>query len=87
MENDIFEFNFRIGFYDQYVAQIIRTGNFITLLSNNINLTHDSFWNVNYFEDLARYVFWNFNKSFLFKITEKIESLKLPVYSTFSFYY
>ena len=72
------KFNWRIGFYDQYVAQIIRTGNCITLLSTKINLTEDSFWNTNYFEDLTKYVFWTFNKSFLFKITEKIESLKLP---------
>src|ERR1043165_8556343 len=73
------KFNWRIAFYDQYVGQIIRTGNCITLLSTKINLTEDSFWNINYFEDLTRYVFWTFNNSFLFKITEKIESLKLPV--------
>ena len=73
------KFNWRIGFYDQYVAQINRTGNCITLLSSHIILTEDSFWNSNYFEDLTRYVFWTFNKSFLFKITEKIESLKLPI--------
>ena len=73
------KFNWKIGFYDQYVAQIIRTGNCITLLSNRILLSEDSFWNINYFEDLTKYVFWTFNKSFLLKITEKIESLKLPV--------
>src|SRR5256885_2123918 len=73
------KFNFRIGFYDQYVAQIIRAGNCITLLSSNISLTEDSFWNTNYFEDLTKYVFWTYNKSFLIKLTEKIESLKLPV--------
>jgi hypothetical protein len=73
------KFNFKIGYYDQYMAQIIRTGNCITLLSNNIELTDDSFWNTNYFEDLTKYVFWTFNKSFLLKLTEKIESLRLPV--------
>ncbi len=73
------KFNFRIGFYDQYVAQIIRTGNCITLLSNNMILTEESFWNTNYFEDLTKYVFWTFNNSFLFKISDKIESLKLPI--------
>ncbi len=73
------KFNFKIGFNDQYAAQIIRTGNCITLLSNQIALTEDSFWNTNYFEDLTRYVFWTFNKSFLLKLTEKAETLKLPV--------
>ena len=73
------KFNFKIGFYDQYMAQIIRTGNCITLLSSNIILSVDHFWNINYFEDLTRYVFWTFNNSFLLKITEKIDSLKLPV--------
>ena len=72
-------FNFKIGFNDEYAAQIIRTGNCITLLSNPFTLTVESFWNTNYFEDLARYVFWTFNKSFLLKLTEKIEILKLPV--------
>jgi hypothetical protein len=73
------KFNKHIGYNDQYVAQIIRTGNCITLLSNPLALTEDSFWNTNYFEDLTRYVFWTFNKSFLLKLTEKIETLKLPV--------
>src|SRR5438105_15956481 len=73
------KFNFRIGFYDQYVAQIIRTGNCVTLLSSNITLTEHSFWNTNYFEDLSKYVFWTFNKCFLLKLTERIPSLKLSV--------
>ncbi|MEO5998578.1 MAG: hypothetical protein ABIN89_17615 [Chitinophagaceae bacterium] len=73
------KFNFKIGLNDQYAAQIIRTGNCITLLSNPITLTDDSFWNTNYFEDLTHYVFWTFNKSFLLKLMENIETLKLPV--------
>ncbi len=73
------KFNFKIGFNDQYAAQIIRTGNCITLLSNPLTVTVDSFWNTNYLEDLTRYVFWTFNKSFLLKLSEKIETLKLPV--------
>lgn len=73
------KFNFKIGFNDQYAAQIIRTGNCITLLSNPFSLTEDSFWNTNYFEDLTRYVFWTFNKSFLLKLVEKVETLKIPV--------
>ena len=73
------KFNWRIAFYDQYVSQSIRTGNCIKFLSTKINLTEDSFWNINYFEDLTRYMFWTFNNSFLFKVTGKIDSLKLPV--------
>lgn len=69
----------KLGYNEHYVAQIIRTGNCITLLSTNTPITDDSFWNINYFEDLAKYVFWTFNKSFLLKVTNKIESLKLPV--------
>ncbi len=72
------KFNFKIGFYDQYVAQIIRCGNCITLLSNTITLNKDTFWNTNYFEDLTKYVFWTFNKSFLLTLQEKINTLPLP---------
>ena len=73
------KFNFNIGFNDQYAAQIIRTGNCVTLLSNHITLTEDSFWNTNYFEDVTRFVFWTFNENFLLKLIEKVESLKIPV--------
>ena len=74
------KFNFNIGHYDQYMSQIIRTGNCITLLSRSIdNITEDSFLNTNYFEDLSKYVFWTFNKSFLLKLIEKIQSLKLTI--------
>lgn len=73
------KFNFKIGFNDQYAAQIITTGNCITLLSNHITLTDESFWNTNYFEGLTRYVFWTFNESFLLRLIEKIEILELPV--------
>ncbi len=73
------KFYFKIAHYDQYAAQIMRTGNCITLLTTNISLTEDSFWNTNYFEDLTKFVFWTFNKSFLLKIIEKADSLKLSV--------
>ena len=69
----------KLGYNEHYVAQIIRTGNCITLLSTHTLITDDSFWNINYFEDLAKYIFWTFNKSFLLKVTDKVESLKLPV--------
>jgi hypothetical protein len=42
-------------------------------------ITEDSFWNINYFEDLTKYVFWTFNKSFLLKVTDRIELLTLTV--------
>ncbi len=66
-----------LGYYDQYVSQVIRTGNCTTLLSTNFEITEASFWNINHFEDYARYVFWTFNKSFLQKLTESIQDQKL----------
>lgn len=69
------KFNFKIGYYDLYAAQIIRIGNCITLLSNTLVLDKNTFWNTNYFEDLTRYVFWTFNKSFLITVTESINAL------------
>lgn len=69
----------KLGYNEHYVAQIIRTGNCITLLCTNTPITEDSFWNINYFEDLAKYVFWTFNRSFLLKLTDKAESLKLAI--------
>jgi hypothetical protein len=69
------KFNFSIGFYDQYAAQIIRIGNCITLLSNDITINKETFWNPNYFEDLTKYVFWTFNQSFLFTLTETSNTL------------
>jgi hypothetical protein len=75
------KFNFTIGYYDQYAAQIIRAGNCITLLTLDIKITEDLFWNTNYFEDISKYVFWTFNKSFLLKLVEKIHSIKLQTLS------
>ena len=72
------KFNFNIGYYDQYAAQIIRSGNCITLLSNEITITKETFWNPNHFEDITRYVFWTFNKSFLFILIENVDLLTLP---------
>jgi hypothetical protein len=71
------KFHFNFALYDHYAAQIIRSGNCITLLSNNISITRENFWNTNYFEDLTRYVFWTFNKSFLLTLIENIELLNL----------
>jgi hypothetical protein len=73
------KFHFNFALYDHYAAQIIRSGNCITLLSNNISITKENFWNTNYFEDLTKYVFWTFNKSFLLTLIENIELLNLSV--------
>ena len=51
------KFHFTTGYYDRYVNQIIRTGNCITLLSTKISITEEVFWNINYFEDIVKYVF------------------------------
>ena len=59
------KFYFRFAIYELYVAQIIRAGNCITLLSNPLEISRDNFWNTHYFEDLTKYIFWTFNKSFL----------------------
>ena len=72
------KFFYNIGWYEHYAAQIIRAGNCITLLSTNLNLNRDNFWNIHYFEEITRYLFWTFNKSFLLILTEKIETLSLP---------
>lgn len=73
------KFNKYMGIYDQYVMQIVRNGNCITFLSNTLELSDDSFWNINYFEELTKYVFWTFNKSFLFQLIEKVQHLKISV--------
>ena len=73
------KFNFSIGFYDQYAAQILRSGNCITLLSNKITITKDTFWNPNYLEDLTKYVFFTFNKSFLLILKEALDRITFPI--------
>ncbi|HVU97329.1 MAG TPA: hypothetical protein VHE34_19000 [Puia sp.] len=69
----------RLGFWDRYHLQIIRTDNCISLLTTPFAITEESFWNINHFEDLAKYVFWTFNKSFLLKILGRVESQRLPI--------
>jgi len=65
--------------YRQYISQILRTGNCISLISTPITVEEESFWNTNHFEDLAKYVFWTFNKSFLLKLLGNVEGQKLPL--------
>ena len=69
------KFYFQLGYYDQYVAQVIRSGNALSLLSNQIVLNRENFWNLHYFEDIVRFIFWTFNKSFLLILKQKIETL------------
>src|ERR1700722_15458494 len=73
------KFHYKLGFFDRYVSQIIRTGNGISLLTNQMAITDESFWNTTHFEDIAQYVFWTFNRSFLIKIIEDIQTKKLSV--------
>lgn len=69
------KFHFHIGWYDLYAGQIIRTGNCITLLSNPYSLTVDTFWNIHYFEDITKFIFWTFNNSFRLKLIDQIALL------------
>lgn len=72
-------FQLRLSNYGLYVAQIIRTGNCVTLLSTPFAITENSFWNTNHFEDIAKYVFWTFNRSFLLKLLDQVDTQKLSV--------
>lgn len=71
--------HFKLGNYDLYAAQIMTIGNCITLLSAPFSISDISFWNINHFEDLAKYVFWTFNQSFLLKLVEQLQSQNLPI--------
>ncbi|HTI09751.1 MAG TPA: hypothetical protein VL832_14380 [Puia sp.] len=73
------KFNFTIGYYDLYAAQIIRLSNCLTLLSNKFTITEDTFWNANHFEDLAKYIFWTFNQGFLHKLRGGVQTQKLSI--------
>lgn len=68
-------FFFHLKYFDKYASQIIRTGNCITLLSNKMAITIDNFFNTVHFENIVRFVFWTFNKSFLLKLEDKVQSL------------
>lgn len=68
-------FYFKIGYYDQYVLQVIRSGNALSLLGNQLTLNRENFWNLHYFEDIVLYMFWTFNKSFFLVLEQKIEML------------
>jgi hypothetical protein len=65
-----------LGYFDSYLAQIIRIGNCLTYLSTPLNITVNNFWNTHYLEDYARFAFLTFNRSFLDELVEKISYLK-----------
>jgi hypothetical protein len=65
-------FNFKMGYYDLYVAQVMRAGNCITLLSSPPVFSLESFRNSNLFEDIVKYVFWTFNKSYRLQLMEHL---------------
>ena len=69
-------FLFTFGFYDNYVSQVIRAGNCISLLSSTFEITRHNFWNTHYFEDITRFIFWTFNKSFLLILAEELQKLR-----------
>jgi hypothetical protein len=66
-------FNFQHCNYDHYAAQSSGQETASHFLTTKFTITEDSFWNINYFEDLTKYVFWTFNKSFLLKITANMK--------------
>ena len=72
-------FQFRVGNYDLYAAQIIRDWEQHYPAKHGFAITEESFWNTNHFEDFAKYVFWTFNQSFLLKLLDQVETKKLSV--------
>lgn len=68
-------FNFRVGYYDLYIAQVMRAGNCLTLLSSPINFSIENFSNTNLLEDMVKYVFWTFNENFLMQAIHYLPKL------------
>lgn len=58
-------FNFHLGYFDLYIAQVMRSGNCLTLLSSPVSFSVEHFKNTNLLEDMVKYVFWTFNDYFL----------------------
>ncbi|HEY5390480.1 MAG TPA: hypothetical protein VIJ57_00090 [Hanamia sp.] len=52
--------------------KIIRTGSCITLLSDFVPIEAKTFFRMLYFEGYAKYVFWTFNKNFIFDLSRNI---------------
>jgi len=70
-------FNSKLGFHELFVAQVMRTGNCLTLLTSSFPFSLEAFKNINLFEDIARYVFWTFNKSFLIQLNDFLMTLSV----------
>ncbi|HEY0297590.1 MAG TPA: hypothetical protein VGB84_00080 [Arachidicoccus sp.] len=70
-------FNFRLGYYDLYTAQVMRTGNCLTLLSTPPVFSLEIFKNTNLFDDGVKYIFWTFNAAYLIRLEKYLPTLSL----------
>ena len=64
-----------MGYFDLYVAQIMRAGNWITLLSSPPAFSLECFRNSNLFEDIVKFIFWAFNESYRLQLIEHLSNL------------
>lgn len=65
----------RVGYYELYSAQVMRSGNCLTLLSNPPVFSLDCFKNINLLEDITRFVFWTFNIAFVTNLEKYLQTL------------
>lgn len=70
-------FHRRLGYYDLYVAQVMRLGNCLTLLSSVPSFSLDNFRNTNLLVDMVRFVYWTFNEAFLIRLEEYLCSFSI----------
>ncbi len=68
-------FNFRLGYFELYVQQVMRVGNCLTLLSTPPAFSLEMFRNPNLLNDALRFVFWTFNEAFLHSLTDFLREL------------
>lgn len=65
----------RVGYYELYASQVMRSGNCLTLLSNPPVFSLDCFKNINLLEDITRFVFWTFNSAFVTNLGKYLQTL------------
>ncbi|WP_162923488.1 hypothetical protein [Arachidicoccus soli] len=65
----------RVGYYELYASQVMRSGNCLTLLSNPPVFSLDCFRNINLLEDITRFVFWTFNNAFVTNLEKYLLTL------------
>ncbi|AYD47820.1 hypothetical protein [Arachidicoccus soli] len=68
-------FNFRLGFYELYIGQVMRVGNCLTLLSTPPVFSLQIFKSTNLFDDAAKYIFWTFNATYLHTLEKYFSTL------------